>query len=80
MCGFKAFRKAAAMKVSAQSIKGFASDGEILMLARRENLKVVSRPVVWTDFDDSKVRLVATVSEWHMIFCCSELNFFLYRR
>jgi dolichyl-phosphate beta-glucosyltransferase len=58
-CGFKMFRREAAMAVfSRQKIAGFAFDAEILFLARRLSLSIAEIPVNWVAQPGSKVRLV----------------------
>jgi dolichyl-phosphate beta-glucosyltransferase len=65
-CGFKAFRRAAAMDLfSRLRTTGFAFDVEILMLARRLDYRVVEVPVVWRNSPSSRVRLVR--SSWRML-------------
>jgi len=58
-CGFKAFRRAAAMAIFAQQrLDGFAFDIEVLLLAQKLGLCVVDRPVEWHNSPESKVQLV----------------------
>jgi dolichyl-phosphate beta-glucosyltransferase len=65
-CGFKAFRRAAAMDLfSRLRTTGFAFDVEILMLARRLGYRVAEVPVVWRNSPSSRVRLVR--SSWRML-------------
>jgi dolichyl-phosphate beta-glucosyltransferase len=65
-CGFKAFRRAAAMDLfSRLRTTGFAFDVEILMLARRLGCRVAEVPVVWRNSPSSRVRLVR--SSWRML-------------
>jgi dolichyl-phosphate beta-glucosyltransferase len=65
-CGFKAFRRAAAMDLfSRLRTKGFAFDVEILLLARRLNYRVGEVPVVWRNSRSSRVRMVQ--SSWEML-------------
>jgi glycosyltransferase involved in cell wall biosynthesis len=56
-CGFKMFRRDAAMRLTAvQRIDGFAFDLELLHAAHRMGMQVVERPVEWVDAPGSKVR------------------------
>jgi dolichyl-phosphate beta-glucosyltransferase len=65
-CGFKAFRRAAAMNLfSRLRTEGFAFDVEILMLARRQNYRISEIPVVWRNSPSSRVRMVR--SSWRML-------------
>lgn len=58
-CGFKCFKKEAAMKIfSLQRLAGFAFDVEILLIARRFGFKIKEIPVRWINSPESKVRLV----------------------
>jgi len=57
-CGFKMFRREAAMAIfSRQKIVGFAFDVEILFLARQLSLSVAEIPVNWMAQPGSKVNL-----------------------
>jgi len=59
-CGFKMFRREAAMAIfSQQRIAGFAFDVEILFIARRLSLSIVEIPVNWVAQPGSKVNLIA---------------------
>jgi dolichyl-phosphate beta-glucosyltransferase len=59
-CGFKIFRREAAMAIfSRQKIVGFAFDVEILFLARRLALSIAEIPVNWVAQPGSKVNIVA---------------------
>lgn len=59
-CGLKAFRRQAALAIFRRArLDGFAFDAEALLLATRLGFEVVEVPVEATDFDGSKVRLVA---------------------
>ncbi len=59
-CGFKAFRKPAAMKLfGLQSSDGFAFDVELLMLAKKMNYKTHILPVIWSNSEESKVGIVS---------------------
>ena len=56
-CGFKAFRREAAREVfSRLTVDGFGFDVEALALAQKFGLRVVERPVEWSDAPGSKVR------------------------
>ena len=58
-CGFKMFRREAAMAVfSRQKTPGFAFDVEILYIARRLSLSIIEVPVNWIAQPGSKVNLV----------------------
>jgi glycosyltransferase involved in cell wall biosynthesis len=56
-CGFKAFRRAAAREVfSRLSLDGFGFDVEAMALAEALRLRIVERPVEWSDAPGTKVR------------------------
>ena len=56
-CGFKLFRRDAAMALfGAGRVDGFSFDAELLFLAARFDLKVAEVPVEWFDAPGSKVR------------------------
>ncbi len=58
-CGFKLFRREAAMRLfTAQRAMGFSFDLEILYLARKFGYRVVEVPVRWFDAPGSKVDTV----------------------
>jgi dolichyl-phosphate beta-glucosyltransferase len=58
-CGFKALRRRAALEVySRQTIDGFASDVEVLLLAQRMAFEIQDLPVRWINSPESKVRIV----------------------
>jgi len=58
-CGFKAFRRAAAMDVfSRLQTPGFGFDVEVLVLCRELGYRVAEVPVVWSDSRPSRVRFV----------------------
>jgi len=58
-CGFKMFRREAAMAIfSRQKIVGFAFDVEILFIARRLSLSIAEIPVNWISQPGSKVNLI----------------------
>jgi dolichyl-phosphate beta-glucosyltransferase len=62
-CGFKLFRLGAARRLfELQRIEGFAYDAEILVLARRDRLRVAEVPVRWLDDPATTVRLVGASS------------------
>jgi len=57
-CGFKAFRRAAAMDIfSRLRTDGFGFDVEVLVLCRELGYRVAEVPVVWRDSRPSRVRL-----------------------
>jgi len=65
-CGFKVFRRAAAMDLfSRLQTKGFAFDVELLVLARKSGYRVAEIPVVWCNFAPSRVRIIR--SSWQML-------------
>lgn len=58
-CGFKCFKRKAAMKVfNLQKFTGFAFDVEILFAAKRLGLKIKELPVKWINSPESKVHLI----------------------
>jgi len=58
-CGFKFFRREAALDVfRRQRIDGYMFDVEILYLARRSAYRIVQVPVRWRDDGDSRLELV----------------------
>lgn len=57
-CGFKAFRSAAIRRVFPyQRIERFAFDVEVLLLARKQGLRIAEIPVDWDNPTDSTVRV-----------------------
>jgi len=55
-CGFKLFRGETARELYGEArIEGFASDIEILYLARRRGLPIAEVPVLWFNSSESKV-------------------------
>ena len=55
-CGFKLFKTKVAKEVfSFQTIKGFAFDVEILLIAKKLSYKIKEMPVVWKDKKGSKI-------------------------
>ncbi|HSE96747.1 MAG TPA: dolichyl-phosphate beta-glucosyltransferase [Blastocatellia bacterium] len=55
-CGFKAFRREAALPVfERQSIERFGFDPEVLYIARKRGLRLLEVPVRWAHSEDSKV-------------------------
>jgi len=61
-CGFKAFRRDAAVRVfERSSLDGWAFDAELVVIAQVQNLKLAQLPVSWHHEDDTKVRLFAAV-------------------
>jgi glycosyltransferase involved in cell wall biosynthesis len=58
-CGFKAFRRDAALRVFHQSkANRFAFDVELLTIARALGMKVVEVPVTWRAVEGTRVRFV----------------------
>ena len=58
-CGFKAFRREAAMDIfSRLQTAGFGFDVELLVLARKAGYRIAELPVVWCNFAPSRVRIV----------------------
>jgi len=58
-CGFKAFRKKAAVEIfSRQKLDKFAFDVEVLLLAKKLGFKIVDLPVRWVNSPESKVNIV----------------------
>ena len=58
-CGFKAFTAAAAVRLfGALSIRGFAFDVELLLLAQAMGCRIVEVPVNWADQAGSKVTVL----------------------
>lgn len=56
-CGFKLFRREAAMKIFAkQLVNRWTFDAETLFLAKKYDFKVKEEPVVWTHGEGSKVK------------------------
>jgi glycosyltransferase involved in cell wall biosynthesis len=56
-CGFKLFRRAAALKLfDLQRIDGFSFDAEVLFLAARSGMRIREVPVRWIDAPGSTVR------------------------
>lgn len=63
-CGFKLFKKKAALKIfSHQKIHRWAFDAEILYLARKYNLNIREVPVTWRHNTGSKVRFPGDIFE-----------------
>ncbi len=57
-CGFKCFtREAAQTLFKLQQFDGFSFDVEILYLAQRKKMRIKEVPVMWSQGQDSKVRL-----------------------
>jgi glycosyltransferase involved in cell wall biosynthesis len=55
-CGFKAFRREAALPVFAlQRVERFGFDPEILYIAKKRGLKLLEAPVVWNDVAGTRV-------------------------
>lgn len=58
-CGFKAFRREAALPVfERQSIERFGFDPEVLYIARKRGLRLLEVPVRWSHSEDSKVSYI----------------------
>jgi len=56
-CGFKCFRKRAALKIfSKQRVDGWAFDAESLFLAHKYGFSINELPVEWTNMKGTKVR------------------------
>jgi dolichyl-phosphate beta-glucosyltransferase len=65
-CGFKAFRRAAAMDLfSRLQTKGFSFDVELLLLARKAGYRIAEVPVVWCNSRPSRVRIFR--GSWQML-------------
>ena len=57
-CGFKAFRREAALKLfSLQKLDGFSFDVEIVFLAQKLGLRLLELPVIWRNSAQSRVRV-----------------------
>lgn len=57
-CGFKAFRMTTCRPIFTSLVtKGWSTDVELLMRAKRLGLTLAERPVTWNHADDSRVRL-----------------------
>lgn len=57
-CGFKAFEKSVAKKISSKiSIYDWAFDAEILFLCKKYNIKIFHAPVIWSNVGGSKVSI-----------------------
>ncbi|HLX84233.1 MAG TPA: dolichyl-phosphate beta-glucosyltransferase [Terriglobales bacterium] len=55
-CGFKAFRREAAMRIfPLQKIQGWAFDPEVLFLARRAGFRVEEVPVLWAHDEGTRL-------------------------
>ena len=58
-CGFKLFRRETCLPIfRALRVERFAFDVELLFLAERKGLRIVERPVRWTNSPYSKVRVI----------------------
>ena len=58
-CGFKCFHRDAAEKLfSAQKLKGFSFDAEIMYLAQKRGMKVAEVPVIWRNSPSSRVHIL----------------------
>ncbi len=58
-CGFKLFRRDAAREIfSRQTLTNWSFDAEILFLARHLDYSITEIPVIWTNDEDTRVRLL----------------------
>ena len=65
-CGFKAFRRPAALDLFGRlKTAGFSFDVEIILLARKLGYRLAEVPVVWCNSRPSRVRM--THGSWHML-------------
>ncbi len=63
-CGFKAItREAAASLVPRVEDESWFFDTELLTLAERDGLRIYDLPVVWSEDDDSRVKILPTAWE-----------------
>lgn len=61
-CGFKAFRKDAAIAIFSRTlINRWVYDTEILFLAKKLKYKIIEMPVDWVNRGDSRVKLMKVV-------------------
>lgn len=55
-CGFKGFRREAAIKIfKEQQLDGFSFDAEIIYLAQKSGMRLLEIPVVWRNSPQSRV-------------------------
>ncbi len=65
-CGFKVFRRAAALDLFGRlKTAGFSFDVELLVLARKFGYRVAEIPVIWCDSKPSRVRMGR--GSWRML-------------
>jgi len=65
-CGFKVFRRAAAMDLFTRlQTKGFSFDVEVLLVARKAGYRIAEVPVVWCNSRPSRVRILR--GSWQML-------------
>ncbi len=58
-CGFKGFRREAALKLfAAQKLDGFSFDAEIVYLAQKKGLRLRELPVIWRNSPQSRVHIL----------------------
>ena len=63
-CGYKCFTSASAKTLfGAQKLNGWSFDVEILMLARKRDMKIYEMPIVWHHRDKSKVSAISASVE-----------------
>lgn len=61
-CGFKAFSKEANNTIFTKSvIDGWGYDAELIYIAQQNNLDIKEVPVLWSNRDDSKVKIYKAV-------------------
>ena len=59
-CGFKLFRREAAMDIFPRvKTKGFSFDVEVLLLSRKLGYRIKEIPVIWRNSPESKVKMVS---------------------
>lgn len=74
-CGFKLFRRDAALRLSrSQTLMGFSFDLELLYLAGKYGLRVAEQPVQWVDAPGSKVDSVKEARRFLQDLCRIKLN------
>lgn len=75
-CGFKCFRRDAALKVfSKATVDGFSFDVELLLIAQRRGLRIKEVPVEWRDAKGSKVNVVKDSIRMLVDLCKIRVNF-----
>lgn len=61
-CGFKGFRREAALRVFSNSrVKRWSYDAEIIFLAKKYGYTISQVPIVWENREDTRVRLGSAV-------------------